>query len=78
MKVIEFKPSVDIEEALRTLDSLRDDIKDGKVVCFAAVGIARDDATMMWMANVGKSKTTLQLLGAVENMKLHFWNGDIK
>lgn len=78
MKVIEFKPSVDVAEALRTLDSLRDDIESGKVVAFAAVGVGRDDSTMMWLANVAKAKTVLQLLGAIENLKLHFWTGDIK
>lgn len=77
VKIIEFKPAVDVAEALRTLDTLRAAIESGSVVCFAAVGIARDDATMMWLANVGKAKTNLQLMGAIENLKLHFWRGDI-
>lgn len=79
MKVVEFKGSgISPQEAVEVLDQLRADIVAGKVVCFAAVGIDKDDGTTMWMGNVGKKKTNLQLLGALENLKLHFWNGDIK
>lgn len=77
MKVIEFKPAQNVAESLAVLDSLREDVASGKIVCFAAVGISRDDGTTMWLANVGKAKTNLQLVGAIENLKLHFWKGDI-
>ena len=77
MKVVEL-PTVDRAEALRVVDTLRADLESGKIVAFCAVGIEKDDGTMMWLANVGKAKTNLQMLGAVENLKFHFWSGDIK
>ena len=79
MKVIEFHPAgASIDESIEVLDQLRADIQAGNVVCFAAVGIGKADETTMWLANVGKSKTNLQLMGAITNLMLHFWQGDIK
>ena len=79
MKVVEFqRAGANVAEAVEVLDQLRSDIQSGKVVCFAAIGISKEDGTTMWLANVGKSKTNLQLMGAITNLLLHFWQGDIK
>lgn len=77
MKVVPLK-GVSAEEALSVLDDLRAEVVSGEVVAFCAVGIKRDDGTAMWLANVGKAKTNLQMMGAVTNLLLHYWNGDIK
>ena len=77
MKVIEFKGG-NVEEALKVLDDLRAAVVSGDIVAFIAGGIKKDDGTVMWLANVGKAKTNLQMMGAVTNLMLHYWNGDIK
>lgn len=77
MKVVQLA-GVSPEEALGVLDDLRSEIVSGNVVAFCAVGIKRDDGTAMWLANVAKAKTNLQMMGAVTNLLLHYWNGDIK
>ena len=77
MQIVPLK-GVSAEEAIKVLDDLRDGIISGDVVAFCAVGIKRDDGTAMWLSNVGKAKTNLQMMGAVTNLLLHFWNGDIK
>ena len=79
MKLVEFPRSTkSLTEALEVIDSLRADVEAGKIVAFAAVGIGKDDGTFLWQGNVAKSKTVLQLLGAIEHLKLHFWSGNIK
>jgi hypothetical protein len=79
VKIVEFKGAgASAEEAIEVLDQLRSDLESGKVMCFCAVGISKDDATTMWLANVGRSKTNLQLMGALANLMLHFWKGDIQ
>ncbi len=78
MNVVPFSTGVSTEEAVRVLDTLRADIVSGEIVAFCAVGIKRDDGTAMWLANVAKAKTNLQMMGAVANLLMHYWNGDIK
>ena len=77
MRVVELR-SGDKAEAFTVLDDLRAAIESGHIVCFAAVGIDKADGTMMWLANIGKAKTMLQLMGAISNLMMQFWNGDIK
>lgn len=77
MQVVPLK-GVSVDESLTVLDDLRAGILSGEIVAFCAVGIKRDDGTAMWLANVAKAKTNLQMMGAVTNLMLHFWNGDIK
>lgn len=77
MQVVPLK-GISVDESLTVLDDLRAGIVAGEVVAFCAVGIKRDDGTAMWLANVGKAKTNLQMMGAVANLLLHYWNGDIK
>lgn len=77
MKVVEFKGN-NAEEALKVIEDLRAAVVSGEVVAFIVGGIKKDDGTVMWLSNVGRAKTNLQMMGAATNLLLHFWQGDIK
>lgn len=78
MNVVDLKSGVNAAEAISVLDDLRKEIESGEVVAFCAVGVKRDDGTAMWVANVAKAKSNLQMMGALTNLMLHYWQGDIK
>lgn len=63
------------ESALRVLDALRASIESGEVKAFAVVGIAPDDETLMWTAQVHKT-TRLQMLGAMHHLLHRYECGD--
>lgn len=54
----------DVQEALATLDSLRESIVKGEVIAFHAVGIEPDDATRAWFATT-RPVSSLRMLGAL-------------
>jgi len=62
-----------LDEVLKALDDLREQVVAREVVCFVAVGIYQDSSTKMWIGNTGRR--ALEILGAIENLKLGFWNG---
>ena len=66
----------DKKDLLETVDNLRQAIVDGEVACFIAAAIGPNDSTTMWLGNT--TKTALQVLGAIENLKLGFYEGKIK
>ena len=79
MKIVQLPASgSDKKDLLETIDALRVSAEKGEIITFCAVGIEADDSTRMWLGSVPKAKSRLQLLGAIENLKLHFWNDDIK
>ena len=55
------------QQLLELIDGLREAIESGKVVAFAAVGIAPDDCTWQW-SGCSQGVTNLRLVGAVARL----------
>lgn len=53
--------------AFDVLKHLEVEIKAGRIVAFAAIGIAADDQTRMW--SFGPTKSRLQMRGAIDELK---------
>jgi hypothetical protein len=70
--------TIDPAGALAIIDDLRAKVESGEIVCFAAVGLNDADGTFLWSGGLPGRKSRLQVLGAMENMKLHYWSGAIK
>lgn len=62
----------DVAEVLAVIDSLRKAVESGEIVAFATVGIQANDGTLMWLGNVGLTKSNLQFQGAVAALAYHF------
>jgi len=69
MKVVPL-PGNDKAEMLMVLDSLREAIEAGSIIAFAAVGIASDDNTSLWVAAEPRV-SVLRIVGAVAHMNKH-------
>lgn len=68
MNVIKSLPQKhDIGDALDVLDKLRKDLESGKIVAFAAVGIAPDDETFAYVSAT-KSVSRLRMIGATAHL----------
>lgn len=74
LTVVPFKTVSD--DAVEVARDLLVKCEAGEIVSFAAVGIEKNNATVMWMA--GDRKSRLEVLGAITNLLLHFWNDDIR
>ena len=66
MNIVPFAHSGNAE-VLEVLDSLRKEIESGAVIAFAAVGIAPDDGTSVWVAAEARV-SVLRIIGAVAHM----------
>jgi hypothetical protein len=74
LNVVPFKMVND--DAVAIAKDLLAKCESGQIVTFAAVGVDRSDGTFMWLG--GGNKTRLQVLGAICNLLLHYWSGDIR
>lgn len=75
MKVVEFNANPSLEDALSALDSLREDLKSGRIIAFAASGITADDENL-WYSGSSRPVTRLRLIGSMSNALYHFNRGE--
>lgn len=75
MKIVDFNASPSLEDALSALDAIRDDLKAGNIVAFAAAGVGSDD-TSFWYCGSSRPVTRLRLIGAMSKALFHFQMGD--
>lgn len=61
-----------VHTALGILDDLRDAVREGRIVAFAAVGIEPDDTTRMW-SSATADVSRLRVMGAMTHM-LHMYS----
>ena len=77
MKVVELTSKKDDPRPmLETLDSMREEVLEGKIIAFVAVAIEPDDEMSMWTARtLGGSVTRLRMMGAIAHMQ-HRYHAD--
>jgi hypothetical protein len=64
VKLAEFNNRPSLEACLSSIDNLRQQISDGKIIAFMAVGIEPDDAIVGWCGSV-KPVRRIRMLGAI-------------
>lgn len=62
-------------DALEVLDSLRAQVRTGKIVAFAAVGIEENDATRVWAASTA-DVSRLRMMGAISHLGHRYAHGE--
>lgn len=74
MKVLEFPPQVNTEEALEVINDLREAVASGKVKAFVAVAI--DDAHNLYGFSASTKHTTkLEMMGAMMGLQWNYAEG---
>jgi len=65
-----------MHRAMEVLDDLREAVRTGKIVAFAAVGIEPDDATRAW-ATCTAPVSRLRMIGAMHHMAHMYSHGEL-
>jgi len=64
-----------VHNALEVIDDLREKVRKGQIVAFAAVGVESDDTTMMW-ASCTENVSRLRIQGAMAHMLHMYQHGE--